>query len=185
MTEQTGANPKTQPSDSAEKTYDKKYVDDLKQEAITNRLKSKELSEKLADMEKDLAQFKKFKAALGGDEVDPDAKLNQVINDNKLLKNALENERRERLILSRASKADVADAELLMSLLRDKNVDENNIDKLIKDEIEKHPVLKAQGDPVPIGVFPTDPNTKMDLRSQEAQAKYMNKLIRSAKNNFA
>jgi len=185
MPDQEGATPQTNPSDSAGKTYDEKYVNELKQESINNRLKAKEMAAKMADYDKVVLQLNKLKSALGDDVIDPDAKLNQVINDNKILKNALESERRERLILSRASKAAVTDVDLLTTLLRDKDVDELNVDQLIKAEIEKHPVLKAQSESVAIGVFPNDSNARFNLKSEDDQARFMNKMIRNAKGSFA
>jgi hypothetical protein len=181
LPENQGATPETTQSDSApEKTYDAKYVATLKQEAIDNRLKAKELAEKVANLEGIKAKYDKVASALGDTNEDPEAKLKEITQNYEKLKADLEAERRERLINNYAVKAEVSDVELLMSFLNGKDVHEQNVEKLIADAIEKHPVLKSQEKQ--IGVPPTDSLKSINIKDPKQISKFMNQTIRAAAN---
>lgn len=180
LPENQGVIPETTQSDSApEKTYDAKYVATLKQEAIDNRLKVKTLADQVAALEPLKAKFDKIANALGTQD-DPETKLTELTQNYEKLKADLEAERRERLILNYATNAEVADVELLMSFLNGKDVHEQNVEKLIADAIEKHPVLKSQEKQ--IGVPPTDSLKSINIKDPKQISKFMNQTIRAAAN---
>lgn len=179
LPENQGVTPEPTQSDSVtEKTYDAKYVATIKQEAIDNRLKAKDLADKVAVLEGFKAKYDKVASALGGTNDDPEAKLTELTQNYDKLKADLEAERRERLINNYAVKAEVSDVELLSSFLNGKEVTEQNVEKLISDAIEKHPVLKSQEKQ--IGVPPADSLKSMNFKDPKQVSNYMNKKIRAA-----
>lgn len=181
MTEMTtGAIPETPKSDSTgeDKVFDKAYVDELKNESIKNRRENKELKARLEALEGQVSVVDKIKAVFG-EEKDPNEALNQLISETKTLRAELEEQKVEKLISFAAQNAGVADVELLMSILKGKEVTNKNVEALVNNAIEKHPVLKGQSPAV--GVFPKDTPVHVDLKDPQSQSKFMNNLIRSAR----
>ena len=174
----TTSKPESDSEATQGKAYDETYIKNLKDESIQRRQENKQLKAEIEALRKDAEVLTKLKTAFGGTVEDPNTKVQELINQTQALQSQLVAEKKERLILSKATQMGISDVDLLSTLLKDVDFDERNVEKVINDTVTKHPVLKQN---TTIGVLPVDSQLRGNLKDEKEQAKYMNTLIRSAR----